>query len=84
MIENYKQAIEKTKIPRIPWKAILGMSFTEYIKRNKFINNDNLIHNIMVECRKRSELLFGWNWADVHKNIKIGVSARRAEQKIYQ
>lgn len=80
---TYKEAIEKSKIPRIPWKAILGMSFTKFILTNKYTNDEEIIHQILLKCRDKKELLVFWNWEDIAKNVKIGVSARRAEQKLY-
>lgn len=80
---DYKEAIEISKIPRINWKKVLGMSMAKFIMLNKHLNKDQLvlaIYKQYMDCP--SEHIMDID--SVHKNIEIGVSARLAEIKIYQ
>jgi len=83
MIDNYKDAVKISNIRRIPWKAILGMSFTQFVLDEKWTKDEDIIHEIMLKVKEKKDLIPGWNWEDINKNVRIGVSARRAEQKIY-
>lgn len=86
MISDYKEAIEVSKIPRLNWKDILGMSMSRFIILNKHLNKNQLELAILKQCtdKKDTALFDGFSSEDLIKNIKIGVSARLAEINIYQ
>jgi hypothetical protein len=85
MEQPYKQAIERSTIPRVPWRFILGTSLTAYLRDNKFRTNDELMSIILLKVRDKLTTLknMGWSFHDINKNLIISLSARRAEQKIY-
>ena len=85
IINSWQEAKEVSRIKRINWKLILGKSFTSYVidSRKKGIDNEEIVFNILKECKKNSIYLLGWSWPEVFKNVKIGVSARSTEIKIY-
>jgi len=80
---DYKEAIERSKIPRINWKLVLGKSLTAYLRDNRYKSDDDLMHEILLKVRERPMIINQWYFPEIVKNLKIGISARRAEQKIY-
>jgi hypothetical protein len=82
-MEEYKQAIKDSKIPRIPYKSLLGVSLTEFINNNKLLSDDVLLHEILTRLKAKRNFLINWNWCDIVKNVKIGLSARRSEINFY-
>lgn len=82
---GYKEEVARSKIPRVPWKLILGQSLVAYLRDNKWKTNDMLVQDIMRKAREKIHILNmnGWSLLEVNKNLLISVSARRAEQKIY-
>ena len=85
-IESWQEAAEVTKIKRIDWKSILGKSFTQFVldSHNQGVDPEEIVFLILKECRRNSICLIGWTWPEIFKNVKIGVSARLTEIKIYQ
>lgn len=80
---NWRDQVKRSKIKRINYKEILGVSLTKYILDNRYKKNNDLVYDILCKIKRNSHLIFGWKWEDVVKNVKISVSARRAEQAIY-
>jgi len=82
---TWREAVEKSKIPRVPWKFILGQSLMSYMRDNQYKTNDELIELIMLKVRDKQIILKmqGWSILDINKNLLISISARRAEQKLY-
>jgi len=79
--------IERSKIPRIGWKRILGKSLTKYVAEqfaNGLSSNDALVvlkdkirdNGILMKLRQE-----GWSAEQVLSNLKIGVCARYGEIK---
>ena len=85
-MEEWKEAVERSKIPRINWKRLLGRTMHKYVldKRKEGYKKDDIIFFILKECREKPGEWIGWDFADVVKNVKIGVSTRLAEQSIYK
>lgn len=85
MIENWKEAVEISKIPRINYKKILGESLTKFIFRNKHKTNEEIMKEIMIKIVKpeNKRFLDGLKMEKVNENLRISLSARRAEHKIY-
>jgi hypothetical protein len=83
---TYKDEIERTKIPRVPWKFILGTSLTAYLRDNKYKTNEELTRIILFRVKEKLSNLqmMGWSFPEINKNLLISLSARRAEQKIYE
>ena len=81
-----REAIERSRIPRINWKKILGKSLNAYVRDNCNHDKETIIHSILLICKKQenAKFLYGWRWLDVVKNVRIGVSARIAEIHIYR
>ena len=84
-VENWKEAVERSKIKRVNWKFILGKSLTAYIRDNKYITNEELTKEILRLAKEKEYNLnrLGFSLDEVADNLKISLSARRAEQKIY-
>ena len=84
-LSPWKEAVEHSKIPRVNWKLILGKSLTMYLKENKYISNEDLMKNIMLKVRDNFDELKmdGWSMPKIANNLRISISARRTEQRIY-
>lgn len=85
MVTNWKEAVEISKIPRINYKAILGISLTQYLLKNKYVSNENIMRALLLELRKpeNRSYLNGIGLNKANENLRICISARRTEQKIY-
>ena len=85
--ETWQEAKELTKIPRLNWKHILGMSMNKFVmeKVKEGHGKEEIIHFIMLKARApyNEKYVVGWSWEAIARNVKIGVSARYAELKIY-
>ena len=85
-METYQQAIERSKIPRINWKQILGVSMGKFVKgcKGNWTNEDIVVY-ILKQCRENMDkpTLQNWKWEDIVRNVEIEVSARRTEVKMY-
>ena len=84
-LSPWKEAVEHSKIPRVNWKLILGKSLTMYLKENKYISNEDLMKNILLKVRDHFDELKmdGWTMPKIANNLRISISARRTEQRIY-
>jgi len=80
----WKEQVEISKIPRINYKGILGMSLTNFILENREKEDGDILEMVLKEIKKHKDLVAGWDFRDIRKNILIGISARRTEQKIYK
>jgi hypothetical protein len=85
-MKDWKEAAERSKIARVPWKLVLGKSLTAYLRDNKFETNEQLLRDILLMSKvaKEQGYLQGWSMIDIASNLRISLSARRAEQKIYE
>ena len=81
---GWKQRVQQTKIKRINYKAILGMSLTKYILENKYKKNSDLLKEILLKIKENNHLVIGWDWRDITKNVRTSLSARRSEQVMYK
>jgi len=86
MVETWKEAVEISKIPRINYKKILGKSLTEFIKERKYTKNEEIMRELILILRKQENKVFlnGIGLVKVNENLRISISARRAEHKIYK
>lgn len=85
-MNNWKDAVEVSKIPRINYKKVLGISLTQYILNNKNQSNDKIMRSVLLELRKPCNriCLNGINLIKAGLNLRISLSARRTEQEIYK
>lgn len=83
---TWQDAAELSTIRRINWKLILGKSFAKRVLdlSNEGYSQDEIVHFILMQCRHQSIHLIGFTWPEIVKNVRIGVSARLTEIKIYQ
>lgn len=84
-MNNWKQAVERSKILRINYKKVLGMSLTSYILKNKHLSNDVIMRRVLLELRKpqNKQYLNGIGLIKAGENLRISLSSRRTEQEIY-
>jgi len=85
-MNNWKDAVERSKIPRINYKKVLGVSLTNYILKNKDLSNDKIMKRVLLELRKPCNRIYlnGINLIKAGLNLRISLSARRTEQEIYK
>lgn len=81
---TWKEARDKSKIKRIPYKRIFGKTLTQFILDNKYRTNADLLEMILKRIKLNKQEVAGWNWIKITENVKISISARRAEQTIYK
>jgi len=83
---EWKDAVERSKIPRISYKDVLGCSLTSFVLANKFKSNDEIMRIVLLELRKPQNKMFlnGIPLSKAGENLRICLSARRTEQKIYK
>lgn len=75
-LEEWEQAAEHSKIPRISWKAILGRSLNAYTAER--LAQGSLKKEIIAEVVNLAlghDETKGWHLGDIKKNAGIGVSA---------
>jgi len=84
-LSAWQNAVEYTKIPRVNWKAILGESLTMYLKKNKYVSNEDITKDILLQVKNNLRELEnqGWSMTKIANNLRISISARRTEQRIY-
>lgn len=87
-MNEWKEAVERSRITRIPYKKYLGMSLTEYVKKNyrNGIPQDEIVHQILQTLVRKDGFGEGSmkiQFSKVVENVKISVSARITENKIY-
>ncbi|MFW6172422.1 MAG: hypothetical protein ACOC5T_01640 [Elusimicrobiota bacterium] len=84
----WKEAVEKSKIPRLRWKKILGKSLNKYVYDavKSGMPQEEIIYRILKQVRKteNQEYITGWSFQKIVENVKIGVSARCSEVKIFK
>lgn len=61
---SYKDQVERSKIKRINYKGLLGMSFTKFLLLNKDKTNDYILHKILILCRDNPQYCNGLNLID--------------------
>ena len=85
MVNTWKEALEISKIPRVNYKAILKESLTSYLLKRKYVSNEELLKELLLILRRPENKvhLNGIGLAKVGENLRISLSARRAEQRIY-
>ena len=85
MTDEWREASEYSKIPRISWKGILGMSLTSYLRDNAEKSDEDLTFEILKKVKEVFEVLKeqGWTMPKIANNLKISLSARRTEQRMY-
>ena len=85
-IDSWQDAADLSTIRRINWKLILGRSFTRRVLdlNNEGYSQEEIIHIILMQCKHQSIHLIRFSWPEIVKNVKLGVSARFTEIKIYQ
>lgn len=84
-LSAWKEAVEYTKIPRMNWKLVLGESLTMYLKKRKYYSDDELTRTILLHVKPHLDQLKmqGWTMPKIANNLRISLSARRTEQRIY-
>jgi len=81
---DWQKGVEKSKIKRIPYKDILGMSLTNFFIENNYLRDQELLERVLKRIKMRRHLVGGWDWRDIVKNVKISLSARRTEFTMYK
>jgi hypothetical protein len=92
-MEEYQKAIKRSRIRRVNWKKLLGVSLMAYIteelargsSRTKIVNEvmDHIARSRQYWRHKGIVKAFsGLSTAKVLENLKTSVSARIAEMKI--
>lgn len=81
MNQIIEEQIEKSKIPRIPYKQILGVSLSRFILDHKYQTDEELLHHILLKIKENGFNVISWE--KIVENVRISISARRAEQKLY-
>jgi hypothetical protein len=80
---EYQKAIERSKIPRLPYKSILGMTLTSFVLANNHLTEEELVYQILSMIKEKKISLNDWNFEDIVKNVKISVSARKSEGRLW-
>ena len=85
-LDSWQDAAELSTIRRINWKLILGKCFAKRVLdlKKQGYSQDEIVHIILLQCKHQNIHLIGLSWPEIVKNVKIGVSARFTEIKIYQ
>ena len=83
-IMPWEAAAERSTIPRIVWKDVIGMTLTKYVaqelaKGSKSLHMQEYLFHEAVGNQALAEK--GWTHEEIAKNIKIGVSARISEMR---
>ncbi len=84
-MEEWKKAVKRSKIPRLPWKKILGKTLTEFIIEQKSLGRTKEeISQILWQILKTKEDIlrrFGFTLEKAFENAKISIGARFAESE---
>ena len=81
-VPAWQQAAERSKIPRINWRSILGKSLTKFVAEKlaegwkRLSIEDYAFHEAVGNSELEQK---GWTHEQIVANVKIGVSARIGE-----
>lgn len=84
-LDHWTNSRDHSLIARIDYKAVLGMSLTKFCIENQDLSKDEIFDAVIKELRKQENNCFlgGLLWKDVERNLRISISARKTELKIY-
>jgi len=85
-MEDWKEAIERSKIPRLPWKVLLGKTLTQYVMERKAEGKTKkeVIRELAGILHNNEAYLesLGFSLDKALDNMRISVGARWVESEV--